>query len=1000
MKQNIKIGMFIGIIVIISAAIFVVFHDDKDQRKPLEAEDIYNLTGILQNIPDAIEVSDENPFYALIATPVAVHYDLNGTQELIPLYITNMSEPSDSILRLQNEQLKEYGVTNLMKYHDENVKDFSLNIASNYWVKSDAAMIIENSKEGYNLGVNAVPLASYLSIPILIADEIDEEIQFALDELDVKNLLICGENITGYKDIYSYRTYVTIDEIVNESMHLVKEKFGKVGYITLANPIDAFPPKVLDEQEFRFNAEIVPSASMNRQSTPGFIYTYMFKNVYWEFTIPKDYKYALIEFEGVNHETDGVEEFGDYAEFAINPIDGGFTLGSLKTLNGILEENENGEIIADTVYTEYVMYDCGGVKYSISGLGSWSLKDSGEVSAKVTVKKLDSPLYPMMKKLSAVAPYLTAYHQGIVFAKPDFAFTADDHIITSKGDTCPGYYLPGRNPLLVPMSNKHVFEKIHKPLNELLSKIADIPYESKVDLKYLTEHYVKYPVYVALVGEAVVLPRFFYQNGVEPIGDIDGDGTDDTVMLDFGGGGTQSDNIYGNIDPIEGDWSNLANDVYSVDYPFIENIVGRIAAWDIQDANAMTVRTMFYDDIIKNQGQWKDMFGNLIGAGIDFRKPLWVQILNHFPGLKRGIELLNTVTGSMLNLEVGPWKSSTGFGEVMAETIEHEIGFDLGFDVETLLNEASMLKGFSDDALHQLKAASLWNRLTFSNRMVKSLAGEDNVRGKEVLEKSNFIWITGHGSPFGFGMDGPGLVYSNYNGVVLNAPRLWSSFLKNAISPYFLSSFWGPGGSLGKAGDYTSQHVSKLQLGPSFMWLESCFCGRITGIYPENSVNQAFIHAGLVSLVASTTGSNIPGGYLEPKMHMWDTVASVNRLKRQWESAMDEGTYPELHFGWKIFDDLCHMVVEEDKSIGYALRDARNQYLPNDADWELWWSPPLSLLLDEAAYKDFMKRTSGSDTSGFGPHLAEKFTSFNEYVLYGDPAFNPYEPRNEARFSS
>jgi len=994
MKQNVKIGIFIGIIVII-AALFVVFYDADDQPGLIEPEDIYSLTGSLQNIPDAIEVSDENPFYALIATPVAVHYDLSNTQEIIPLYITNMTEPSDSILRLQNDQLNEYKVTDLMAFRDDSMKDFSLNIAKRYWEKSNAAMIIENSKEGYYLGVNAAPIASYLSIPIIIADEIDDEIHRILDELRVENLLICGHNITGYKDIYSYRAYTTIEDVVNESVNLVQEKFDEVGYITLANPLDAFPPKVIDEKEFRFSSETVPSASMNRQSTIGFIYTYLKKNAHWEFTIPKDYKYALIEFEGVNHETEGVSEFGDYAEFSINSLDGSIILSSLKTLNGILDKDERGNIIADTVYTEYVMYDCGDISFSVTGLGSWALKDSGDISAKVTVKKLDSPLYPLMKQLSAIAPYLTAYHKGVVFAKPDFAFTADDDVINSKGETCPGYYLPGRNPALVPMSNEHLFENIHEPLNQLLSNISGIPYESKVDLKYLTEQFKEYPLYIALVGGATMLPRYFYQNGVEPIGDIDGDGIDDSVSLNFGGGGTQSDNIYGNIDPIEGDWSNLANDVYSGDYPFIENIVGRIAAWDVQDADALAIRSIFYDDIIKNEDQWKDTFGNLIGAGIDFRKPLWVEFFNHFPISKQIIGLFNTLTLGMLNYEVGPWKSDTGFGEVMAETIEHEIGSDLGFDVETLLNEASMLQGFSDDALNELKTASLWNRLTFSKRMVKNLASDEEVNGKDVLEKSNFIWATGHGSPFGFGMDGPDLVYSAYDGLLLNVPRVWSNILQRSISPFFLGSFWGPGGSLGKAGEYTSQHVSKIELGPSFMWLESCFCGRITGIYPENSVNQAFIHAGLASLVASTTGSNIPGGYLEPKAHMADTIFSVNRLKRQWDKELDEGNYPELHFGWKIFDDLCHMVVEENMSVGHALRDARNQYLPDDAEWQLWWSPPLSLLFDGGAYKDFLKRTSGADTSGYGPHLAEKFTSFNEYVLFGDPAFNPYEPYNQ-----
>ena len=48
----------------------------------------------------------------------------------------------------------------------KSVKKTSLEIARNYWERSDAVLIIENSQFGYELGVVATPIASYLSIPI------------------------------------------------------------------------------------------------------------------------------------------------------------------------------------------------------------------------------------------------------------------------------------------------------------------------------------------------------------------------------------------------------------------------------------------------------------------------------------------------------------------------------------------------------------------------------------------------------------------------------------------------------------------------------------------------------------------------------------------------------------------------------------------------------------------------------------------------------------------
>ena len=115
---------------------------------------------------------------------------------------------------------------------------------------------------------------------------------------------------------------------------------------------------------------------------------------------------------------------------------------------------------------------------------------------------------------------------------------------------------------------------------------------------------------------------------------------------------------------------------------------------------------------------------------------------------------------------------------------------------------------------------------------MRDLIGEGNVRGKEILENSNFIWITGHGCPYHFGLDGPDLVAGAFDGIILNAPKMWKAILKNLVIPHFVVGFWGPGGDLGKVGDYTPRAVSELNMGPSFMWLESCFCGRINGIYP------------------------------------------------------------------------------------------------------------------------------------------------------------------------
>jgi len=967
------------VILLISSIGIFLWVPEKTGANAVEMDDIVDISGVFSSVPDSITVSDSNPFYALIATPLAVHYDSEGEQEIIPMYVKNFEHPSNSIEKLQNHYLDNFKEIDLDELGCDSPKDFSLKLAEKYWEKSDAALIIKNDFEGYSLGINTVPIASYLSMPVIVCDEIDSEVVNVLTGLEVKKVMISGD-LDGYQEMYSHLKFDAVEQIVENATFLVKEKFGELDYMVLANPIDAYPPEVLDSKEFYFGPETVVSASMNRDNMLSFAAHYFTAKAIWEFTIPEDYKYALIELEGYNHELEGVDEFGDHAEFNLDPVGEGLTLGAIKTSSGIAKRDGTGNVLGDSAVTKKVMYDCGGKTYQVSAGGSWSLLKEGKISAKVTVKKLETPKYPMMQGLSSVAPYLASYHKGIVFAKEEFAFTADDDVRTDSGKTCPGYYLPGRNPDLVITSNRHVYDNIHEPLNKLLAYMAGITYETESDIEHLQDFYKDDPIYIAIVGGAMGLPRYVYQNEVEPIGDIDGDGVDDTVAVNFGGGGTQSDNIYGNIDPVKYDWSNQAQDIYSGDHPFIENIVGRITGWDVQDADALVVRSIFYNDILENADlkEWKENYGNIFGGGVDFRKPLWVQTLNHLPIIKQVLSLVYASSGNIVNFVVGPWKYDTGFSRIMVQAFD-EIGKDLDFNVLTALHEEGMVDGLSDESIDAIKTTNLWNRLTFNKNQIKELAGEGNVKGREILENSNFIYTTGHGSPYNFGMDGLDLVSAGFDGVILNAPNLWSRILKNTILPHFVGGFWGPGGSIGNVGSYCPRVIETVDFGPSFMWLESCFCGKITGMYPQENIGQTFIHSGVNCLVAATTGSNIPGGYLESKNYMFDTKLGVNANLRQWENKVEEGIFPDLHFGHKIYDDMCGYLGDDDATVGKAFRDAKNQYLPEDEDWELWWSPPLS---------------SGGE-EGYGTHIAAKYTSFHEFVLYGDPAFNPYEPINE-----
>jgi len=968
MKKNDKIIVILGVAILILASIGIYYWVPEEVGvKAIGSNEFLGVTGNIKDIPESITVSENCPFYPLIVTPLAVNYDEKGEQTIIPLYVMNTENPSEAVLKIQNEIGG--GKRNELIKDDESAKNASLRIAKTYWENSEAALIIEYNQVGYNLGVVATPLASYLRIPVIVTDKIDTDVTNTLNDLDVKKTIVLGENLDGFGNVLKFGS---VDDIINTSISLIEEKFKQeINYITIANPVDAWSPNVLNSTSFSFGPKTIPSGSS----------TFLFNalrfskkaNILGTFKIPNDYKYALIKFEGINLDYENVDNFGDFASFRVGanlddipgPLQNyeGFSGGT--STGGVGERDSNGNLIRDVVYGETVLYDRGGVEYTIKCSGQWMLKKQGRVAANVVIEKLDSPLYAMMKNLSSLAPYLTAYHKGIIFGKTEFAFTVDDNILTEQGEKAPGFYMPRRNHRITYKSNNHIFDVIHKPLNELLAKFAKIELKDDRDLKNLRDHYDESPVYIALVGDATVVPNYIYQNYVEPVDYWNG--------IYSWGGGTPSDVIYGDIDPLPYVWDNIANDIFT-EYPYQENIVGRITGWDAQDASALILRNIFYNEIIEKLEEWKNSFALLVGAGQDFQEPLIRYPLAKIFGTAGGGE---------------PMKMWTGFTIITTESAIEDVVKPLGFDNIYVANgEAAQRQGFSNEDLKRLKyETNILNKIFFRVRLMEKILGDDYVKGGEIMEKSNFILANGHGNMDILAMDGIDLTSSGFAG------RVTQFILKKILE--VVSPYTGPGSSLAAHGQYTTREVPLMDLGPSFMWLESCICGKIDGMYPKSSLGQGFLHAGLASLIASPTGSNICGGYLEPKKHKWDTPISILRSYIKAKFNARKGIYPDSHFGLLIYKDLCFEIKNDGDTIGKAFRDAKNKYLPQDADWELWWSPPLIKTGDPQEdimiYKQYSERMKNEALED--PYMMKnKYTSYMEYMLFGDPALKLYIP--------
>ncbi|MDD5779024.1 MAG: C25 family cysteine peptidase [Candidatus Thermoplasmatota archaeon] len=934
-RKEIRIAVFFVIAIMVGAVFSGCMNGPKFQEvRGFDMEDIRDIKSERTMGATPVVASEANVFYALIGTPVAEYYDGNESR-VAPLLVEDPQDPANPVARFKEQ----YPFASQFRIVGGTPENVSLDIVKQVWRKSDAVLLIEDSECGYSLGVAATPLAAYLNIPVLVTNDTNN-VRFLLKDLGVKYTFLCGD-IEGHERTWRFTDGMTITNFLAQ---LVKEKFGDMGYLAITNPRDAYPPEVLDTVSFSFSGTlasvaILPSTLLS--TAQGFLRPGMHN-----FTIPDDYKYARIKIDLRNMNSEDVDDLGDYISLSGGPRiedlpapQQSYELVQITTQAGVPERDANGNIVTDQVHYETVMYGRGGVTYDLSVIGTWLARKEGSYELDVVVEKLSDPYVSTMPQLSSVAPYLAAYRRGIVWAEPEMAFAATDNV-TVGGKTCPGFYVPRKNPRLAGPANQHLME-MHGRLNRLLANISHIPVD---DLKALREHYRENPIYVALVGGATMVPQYIYDNPDTPL--------DEPMGIYYFGYGTPSDFIYGNIDP---DPRDIKNDTYSY-WPYQENIVGRVTGWDAQDASALICRTIFYEEIIGGLGDWKNRATVQSGCGTDFQKvPILEQIKNIMA------PLLGGAAGDPMKFPSGATRFN---GDAIAATIEEG-----GFDVERTYFTFSQRKGFSDEALAKIKRAGVLNMLLFPKFEVKAVSGENVVRGGELQPQSNVIYENGHGSMhlYEFGdvvMWGLGLGY-------FFGPLIMQFLVR-------VSFFASP---LGALGTYSTRGVENMELGPSTMFIESCVNGKIDGMYVPNNIGQAYMHAGVNALVASTTFTNV-AGYLKPRpiVHSLGIIAYI----KAWYDLLTQDEYPELNFGMLMHKQMFLDMTHNDTDIGRAFRDARNDYLYQDANSTFLWVPPL-----EGVHGGALKASSEG-----GRVLMKKYNTFLEYLVFGDPAFNPYQPTN------
>ncbi|KAA0004434.1 MAG: hypothetical protein FE044_00090 [Thermoplasmata archaeon] len=533
---------------------------------------IQDMTDVERSEATPVVVSKENPFYALIATPVALYYD-NGLH-IQPLLVENITNPSLPIKRFEDY----YDLSNAIIIANKDIEEASIELAEKIWNKSSKAMVIENSYNGYKLGVAIASLASYENMPIFVTNDTGE-IDKILKKLGVEELYIVG-NVKSKE--YKRMIFENEKEIRNFMINYVKNKFGSAGYIVITNPKDVKRAKVLDSIEYKFKGYVNSGSTLHGLHI---LLTGMNYSVPCYFEVPPSYKHARIKIDLINLDSQNVEKWGDRLFLHLTTPDN-ITFVYTSTAAGI-PDVKNGSIVKDKLHFETCVYNLAGI-YRADVMGTWIMQNKGRYALNITVEKIDDTSYSLMHDLSSLASYLAAYHHGIVFASPHFAFAGNESVGIG------GIAYPVKNEHLVEQCNEHVMA-IHDELNGILSQI------SGKEGYQLWQYYSKNPIYIAILGDATMVPMFYYYN---PDSDY------------LSGQGAASDFIYGDIDPSPND---MENDSYTY-YPTMENAVGRLTGYDSEDCSALIARTIFYNEIISQLGDWKRNATVQTGTGIEFQK--------------------------------------------------------------------------------------------------------------------------------------------------------------------------------------------------------------------------------------------------------------------------------------------------------------------------------------------------------------------------------------------
>jgi len=476
------------------------------------------------------------------------------------------------------------------------------------WRTASSVLIIPNEIGKYQLSLTAAPLASYLDSPILIYDNNTPDIEHICMMLNVSNAFVISDLEIELPEVSIIRLE-TIDEIQDMILSVIKEKFGRIDYITLTNPADVIPPSVLESHNTILSDHIsnIKITLLGR-----------------EFDIRgEDTKQLTIAIpDGINR----VKIYGNISNYSqdkrglIIPL---IFLTLYDSVGNIVGYSSSLAYDFGSAYLETLTCNASGdytldVRMYTGILGGFfsrrgiSIVDS-DFDIDLKISTLETPHLPTIPKLSQTAAYLTAAHGGILLADSKFELTDESYSIAANGYGSGPWY----------------FEELHNFTNEKVHFIVEHINESldMIDAFDMLDDYVSGPAWLGILAGNNMIPQYYYSPSQPGLPEK----------------GLPSDNPYS------------LNETLSV---------GRVISWNVQDVSLLIARTFFYEDICGHstvEDDWHNRFSFIFGEGFGETGGIFHQIpysreireygfdSEVFGDLRNGriyAELFNVYTGS------------------------------------------------------------------------------------------------------------------------------------------------------------------------------------------------------------------------------------------------------------------------------------------------------------------------------------------------------------------